>query len=67
MRELTLEEMAMMTGTRVELLRRAVEEGMLKARPHRTYVVRIEDDESVRDKVTGAIARMTSPSDRLEL
>jgi hypothetical protein len=65
--ELTLEEIARMTGTRVELLRRAVKEGTLDARPHRTYMVRIEDGENVRDKVTGPIARMTAPSDHLDL
>lgn len=66
-REYTLETIAIVTNTRVETLRELAEEGYLDARPHRTYLVSVGDDEELRDVVVGAMARKTSPADHLDL
>lgn len=63
----SLEELSRMTGASMEMLRRAVKEGTLDAKPHRTYVVRVESREEAMSLALGAIARLTSPSDSLEL
>ena len=66
-REYTLETVALVTRTRLSELKELVKEGYLKARPHRTYVVTVEDDEDLATVVLGAQARKSSPSDVLKL